>query len=125
MLTFSSQTLSLGNWIREARGSNLPPPPPSLKMLPSKGRVFLLRADPASEGLAVQKLQILSPLPPPPHTHTVRMAENKETGGGGVERYNNNNNNDNKNRWIYTHRNQQEKRCQFTSINSQSALASH
>ena len=48
-------------------------------MLLSKGKVFLLRADPASEKPTVQKLQNL---PPPPHTHTVRMAENKERGRG-------------------------------------------
>ena len=47
-------------------------------MLLSKGKVFLLRADPASEKSTVQKLQNLSP----PHTHTVRMAENKERGRG-------------------------------------------
>ena len=48
-------------------------------MLLSKGKVFPLRADPASEKPTVQKLQNLSP---PPPTHTVRMAENKERGRG-------------------------------------------
>ena len=62
-------------------------------MFLSKGRVFLLRADPASEGPTVQKLQP----PTHPNTYTLRMAENKERGGG--ERFNNNNN-DNKNIWI-------------------------
>ena len=47
-------------------------------MLLSKGKVFLLSADPASEKPTVQKLQNLSPSP---STHTVRMAENKEGGG--------------------------------------------
>ena len=48
MLTFSSQTLSLGNWITRKQEEATPPP----KMFLSKGRVFLLRADPASEGLS-------------------------------------------------------------------------
>ena len=79
MLTFSSQTLSLGNWIKEARGSNSAPP----KMFLSKGRVFLLRADPASEGPTVQRSYKIPP-PSPPHTHTLRMAENKERGRGDL-----------------------------------------
>ena len=78
MLMFSSQTLSLGNWITRKQEEVTPPHPTPLKMLLSKGSVFLLRTDPASEGPTVQKLQKLFP---PPHTHTVRMAENKERGG--------------------------------------------
>ena len=84
MLTFSSQTLSLGNWITRKQEEAAPLAPHPLKMLLSKGKVFLLRADPASEKPTVQKLQNLSPPSPTPHTHTVRMAENrdKERGRG-------------------------------------------
>ena len=84
MLTFSSQTLSLGNWITRKQEEAAPLAPTPLKMLLSKGKVFLLRADPASKKPTVQKLQNLSP-PSPPHPpppHTVRMAENKERGRG-------------------------------------------
>ena len=83
MLTFSSQTLSLGNWITRKQEEAAPLAPHPLKMLLSKGKVFLLRAVPASEKPTVEKLQNLSPrlAPPPPHTHTERMAENKERGG--------------------------------------------
>ena len=108
MLTFSSQTLSLGNWITRKQEETTPPP----KMFLSKGRVFLLKADRASEGPTVQKLQ-----PPPPHTHTHRVSEGptaqklqpppphthtqfkngrKQRKGEGIF---NNNNNDNKNIW--------------------------
>ena len=86
MLTFSSQTLSLGNWITRKQEEATPPP----KMFLSKGSVFLLRADPASEGPTVQKLQT----PPPQHTHFKNGRKQRK--GGGF----NNNNNDNKNIWI-------------------------
>ena len=46
-------------------------------MFLSKGRVFLLRADPASEGPTVQKLQH------PPHTHTQFKNGRKQRKGGG------------------------------------------
>ena len=71
MLTFSSQTLSLGYWITRKQEEATPP----LKCSFQKEGYSFLRADPASEGPTVQKLQN------PPPTHTLRMAENKERGG--------------------------------------------
>ena len=67
MLTFSSQTLSFGNWITRKQEEATPPPPPpphTLKCSFQKEGYSFLGADPASEGPTVQKLQN------PPHTHT-------------------------------------------------------
>ena len=82
----------MGNWITRKQEEATPHPLPLPKMFLSKGKVFLLRADPASEGPTVQKLQN-----PPTHTHTHFKNGRKQRKGGG--RFNNNNN-DNKNIWI-------------------------
>ena len=76
MLTFSSQTLSLGNWITRKQEEATPPP----KMFLAKGRV----------GLPSRSYN-----PPPQHTH-FKNGRKQRKGGGRF----NNNNNDNKNIWI-------------------------
>ena len=80
MLTFSSQTLSLGNWItrkQEGAASLAPPPknaPFKRKGIPSESSY---RFGKAYRPEATKFVPTPPSLPP---THTVRMAENKERG---------------------------------------------
>ena len=86
MLTFSSQTLSLGNWITRKQEEAAPLAPTPLnapfkrKGIPSESRSRFGKAY-RPEATKFVPPPCLPP-PPPPHTHTVRMAENKERGRG-------------------------------------------
>ena len=73
MLTFSSQTLLLGNWITRKQ---LRPP---LKCSFQKERVFILRAD--RKGILSRSYKIP---PPPRHTHTDFKNGRKQRGRGDL-----------------------------------------